>query len=528
MNNIIKKILKETYLIKESGIRGIKDLAKRYQMAKIYFHMDLDGVTTAIAMKEYLEKNGIKVVDAETIQYGDKEFAVKKPDASGDIMPVLVDFAHGKPMYIIHTDHHDTQAGVEQGTATSFRPSRSNVETISQVLSPKDIFSQEDIELINMVDSADFAKYDITPDDVMNFLFKVDRERDIKSNKRMLGLVTNKLLLSFKNKKGFLRDLVLNSKPSLLNILLNIKDWMKNNGFLNIEDLEKNKEVYVQKQSVSPNVQVKGNIIYQYGGGDVFQPGSYDRYTPFKNNPDADFLVLVWPMGMVQSSCNPFKKDRALKGVNLGEIKDEVLKKFESELKSKKIPLSTIKWISENNKEFGYESVGFTFKDFVAIYKDSFDKSKTSQSFLKMMESIMSRPFSSLSDKQKEVLDKITVSAWDVINSNSGGHKCITNISGLNYLDRSKRKPVSKYTKKPGDEDAPYLKFVKRLGDEFVNTLKEKIDNADDQRYEPDFEVEMNEYGRSLKNARKQGQGRYFPKSAIKANPLRFRPENRK
>jgi hypothetical protein len=37
----------------------------------------------------------------------------------------------------------------------------------------------------------------------------------------------------------------------------------------------------------------------------------------------------------------------------------------------------------------------------------------------------------------------------------------------------------------------------------------------------------MNEYGRSLKNARRQGQGTYFPKSAIKANPLRFRPENR-
>jgi hypothetical protein len=258
MNNIIKKILKETYLIKESGIRGIKDLAKRYQMAKIYFHMDLDGVTTAIAMKEYLEKNGIKVVDAETIQYGDKEFAVKKPDASGDIMPVLVDFAHGKPMYIIHTDHHDTQAGVEQGTATSFRPSRSNVETISQVLSPKDIFSQEDIELINMVDSADFAKYDITPDDVMNFLFKVDRERDIKSNKRMLGLVTNKLLLSFKNKKGFLRDLVLNSKPSLLNILLNIKDWMKNNGFLNIKDLEKIKKFTFKNKAFHQMFKLKG------------------------------------------------------------------------------------------------------------------------------------------------------------------------------------------------------------------------------------------------------------------------------
>jgi hypothetical protein len=84
-------------IIKESGIRDIKRLAKRYPKAKIYFHQDLDGVTTAIAMKEYLESNGIEVVDSEIIQYGDREFAVKKVDAEGDIMPVLVDFAHGKP-----------------------------------------------------------------------------------------------------------------------------------------------------------------------------------------------------------------------------------------------------------------------------------------------------------------------------------------------------------------------------------------------------------------------------------------------
>ena len=310
MKTLIRKIIKEetTKLLNESGIRSINDLAKRYQMAKIYFHMDLDGVTTALAMKEYLEKNGIKVVDAETIQYGDKEFAVKKPEGEGEIMPVLVDFAHGKPMYIIHTDHHDTQAGVESGTATSFKPSRSNVETISQVLSPKDIFTQEDIELINMVDSADFAKYDITPSDVMNYLFKIDRERDVKGNKKMMGLVANKLLLAFKNKKGFLKQLVLNSKPSLLNILLNIKNWMKENGFLDLQQLEKNKESYVERQKTSPNVKVIDGIVTQYGAGNVFDLGSYDRYTPFKNNPDADFLLLVWPMGMIQASCNPFKK----------------------------------------------------------------------------------------------------------------------------------------------------------------------------------------------------------------------------
>ena len=79
-------------ILKESGLRNIKALAERYSKAKIYFHQDLDGVTTALAMKNYLEDNGIKVVDSEIIQYGDKEFAVKKQDAEGDTMPVLVDF----------------------------------------------------------------------------------------------------------------------------------------------------------------------------------------------------------------------------------------------------------------------------------------------------------------------------------------------------------------------------------------------------------------------------------------------------
>ena len=99
--------------LNESGIRDISALAKRYPKAEIYFHQDLDGVTTAIAMKKYLEGNGIDVVDAHIIQYGDKEFSVKKNDATGDIMPVLVDFAHGKPMFKIHTDHHDKQVGAE-------------------------------------------------------------------------------------------------------------------------------------------------------------------------------------------------------------------------------------------------------------------------------------------------------------------------------------------------------------------------------------------------------------------------------
>ena len=126
-------------LILESGIRDISALRKRYPKAEIYFHQDLDGVTTAIAMKKYLENNGIEVVGSHIIQYGDKEFSVKKNNAKGDVMPVLVDFAHGKPMFKIHTDHHDRQVGADKDTSKSFRQARSNVETISQIVSPKDL-----------------------------------------------------------------------------------------------------------------------------------------------------------------------------------------------------------------------------------------------------------------------------------------------------------------------------------------------------------------------------------------------------
>ena len=140
--------MKNKRLIKESGIRDINAIANRYPKAEIYFHQDLDGVVTAIAMKEYLEKYGITVIDSHVIQYGDKEFSVSKPSANGDVMPVLVDFAHGKPIFTIHTDHHDSQTGVEDETSTQFRGARSNVETVSQIVSPQDIFPNEDIMMI--------------------------------------------------------------------------------------------------------------------------------------------------------------------------------------------------------------------------------------------------------------------------------------------------------------------------------------------------------------------------------------------
>jgi hypothetical protein len=425
-------------------------------------------------MKKYLENNGIDVVGAHIIQYGDKEFAVKKNDAEGDVMPVLVDFAHGKPMFKIHTDHHDKQVGAEKGTSKSFRQARSNVETISQVVSPKDLFPSSDILLINTVDSADFAKYGLSAEDVVNYLYRFDKETPLQKNKMLLGFVINKLLLAFKNKPGFLEGLVMDSEPSLLSILTNIKSWMKTTNAPKPKELQKNAEDYAKAMKDFPKV--SDNIIFQYGGGSMFKPGSYDRYTPFRNNPDADFLIMAWPLGLLQVSCNPFKKDRELKGVNLGEIAQEVLGKWEGQLKEKKIPLSTIKWISETS--VNPESVGFTFKDFDALYGGKFMMMDGGEKVLDQIKDMMDKPFTELTEEQKEMLDKIGINAWDLIQSQSGGHKCITNISGLNYLGRAKRPPSGSYKYDPEREDAPYIKFLKMLSEEFRKKLLQKIEES--------------------------------------------------
>lgn len=461
-------------ILSESGVRNIKELSKRYDKAKIYFHQDLDGVTTALGMKHYLENNGIKVVGTEVIQYGDKEFSIKKPSASGDVMPVLVDFTHGKPMFVIHTDHHDSQAGVEKDTSTSFRQSRSNVETISQILSPTDIFPDHDIKMISTVDSADFVKMGINPDDVMSYIFELDKEKELSRNKKIMALVTNKLLLAYKNKPKFLERLVMESTPSLLNIYLNIIRLAKESGYVSPEVMKKNLEDYIERQKTSKDVEYieEYGIISQYGGGNMFKPGSYDRYVPFKNFPNANFLVIAWPMGLLQASCNPFKPNRELKGVNLGEITEDVLNDFENELKSKELSVDVIKYISEKNKDFGPDSVGFTFNDMVALYGDSEGGVKglnetpkgspedyTVERWQNALRKLMSKPYTSLTEKGVKALRLLKISYWDVIKSNSGGHKCITNID-LKYFGSETKELLIKFQ------------------ESFVTKLKEKIDGV--------------------------------------------------
>ena len=90
---------------------------------------------------------------------------------------------------------------------------------------------------------------------------------------------------------------------------------------------------------------------------------------------------------------------------------------------------------------------------------------------------MMERPFSELPEEHRKMLDDINVNAWDFIQANSGGHKCITNISGLNFMGRSTRPPKGS-TRYNEADDSPSVKFTKMIQNEFVKLLQEKINQS--------------------------------------------------
>jgi hypothetical protein len=535
---MIKKYVE--YIKEEVGMKNLKSITKGHKECEIWFHKDLDGVVSGISMKEFLKNYyQIKTIDCHTIQYGGLEYAVK--GGQPDTLKILVDFAHGKPMFHIATDHHDKQSGAEDTQSTYFKHTRSNVETISGEISYADIFTHGDIELIKTVDSANFLANDIKPEDVQNAIFSPDKSVSPAKNRFMMGFVVNRLLLAYKNKRitvksmdgkrnhinrNILECLTLDSTGSLYSMFNNLKhyinsaktgdklgrlatpeeitdnlnayiDRMKNYSFVedpNTGDVtEYDPTNWRHKNLLSSGVQIeKGvhfdeeyNIVTQYGGGSMIKPGSYDRYVVFKNNPEADFNCIAWPMGLLQVSCNPFK-EKKLKEINLGEIAKEVLAKHESILKRFYVSLESIKKEFETSQDWkamskaegeDYKGVGFKFSDLEAFYKDCLYAKKDGKIDNvdineKELRQGMDTLFMDLTPDQKFYLSNIKIPAWELIIRNSGGHPSITNITGFNFLKYNKAALKIAYNTEN------YVDVLKMMAKDFVNVLKVKIDTA--------------------------------------------------
>jgi hypothetical protein len=525
-----------SFINEEVGIRNIKKIIGDMKTAEIYFHKDLDGVTSALAMKYFLETYyQVKTVDAHQIQYGGMEFAIKN-HKEGNLC-VLVDFAHGKPMFKIQSDHHDKQVGAGDTQGTYFKPARSNVEIISGEISYSDVFTPGDVELIRTVDSANFIANNITPEDVQNSIFQFKRELSGEKNRFMMGFVVNRLLLAYKNKRisiksmdgkrdhinrNILECMVLDCTPSLYSMFNNIRHYvnnarvsdragvlakpevlmqnltnyierMKNYRFIedpdtgDVSEFDPNSSKHKFLSSVKGAKVGKGvhyddkhKIIIQYGGGNMMQPGSYDRYVPFKNFPDANFICIIWAMGLIQVSCNPFK-EKMLKDINLGEIAKEVIAKHQPILTKILVSLDCIKKEFETSQDWkkmqkeegpDYVGVGFKYSDLEAFYGDcTYKDGKIVDINNQELKDSMNTIYDNLSTEQFSILKSYKISVWELITRNSGGHPSITNIQGWGFLKYNKDATMVAY------ESDKYTDIMKRVAREFVDNLKDKIES---------------------------------------------------
>ena len=523
------------FIKEEVGIRNLKEIIKGHKDCEIYFHKDLDGVTSALAMKYFFKTYyNIETIDSHIIQYGGLEFAIKYGKKGS--LKILCDFAHGKPMFQIQSDHHDKQVGAGDTQGTYFKPARSNVEIISGEISYNDAFTPGDVELIKTVDSANFLKHDLKPEDIQNSIFQFKRELSGDKNRFMMGLVVNRLLLAYKNKrisvkslggkrdhinKNILECMVLDCNPSLYSMFNNLRHYITNArvsdraGVLaKPESLMQNLTNYIERMKNYRFVEdpesgevsefdptsrkhqfltsVKGakvgkgvhfdekyKIIIQYGGGSMIQPGSYDRYVPFKNFPEANFICIVWPMGLIQVSCNPFK-EKKLKDINLGEIAKEVIAEHKAILTKILISLDSIKKEFETSQDWkkmqkeegpDYVGVGFKFSDLDAFYNDCIYKGgELIDLKSEDIKGEMNTIYDKLSPQQIDKLKQYKLSVWDLITKNSGGHPSITNLQGWTFLKYNREAMNIAY----GTEK--YTDVMKKVAREFVDNLKSKID----------------------------------------------------
>jgi hypothetical protein len=161
--------------------------------------------------------------------------------------------------------------------------------------------------------------------------------------------------------------------------------------------------------------------------------------------------------------------------IDLEKIRIDVMDNhFKPILDKLNIPLSEIKRVAESDiakkakrwknpdLDIG-RKFGFRWQDVESQFIDKkveiigLDKANKDE-----LKEIMNKKYMELSWEEKNILKKVKISAYDIINVFSGGHKNIQNISGWNYIT---------YTPK-GEEDNLGLKYMKAFGRKIFADLK--------------------------------------------------------
>jgi len=200
---------------------------KKGKKVALYFHDDLDGIYSAIAMKGYLEKKGFEIEKYGIINYQEGWSTTVLDEA---LINIALDYAENIKGIDVYIDHHGKfEEGENKGEPTAVKThTGSAYEGIMDQLGlPVD---SNVLSIIDMVDSAKYDDYKVDIKRILTFDFKEFK------NKLEFAAAFNQMLKR-SDHKTFI-EVVANSKdinPSIYNIFRLFKILYPANNLNNVQ-----------------------------------------------------------------------------------------------------------------------------------------------------------------------------------------------------------------------------------------------------------------------------------------------------
>jgi hypothetical protein len=207
------------YLILESAPRLPNDVnywLKKGKSGKdvcLIFHDDMDGIVSAILMRNYLNKHGYTIKQYGIINYQEGWEAFR---INSKLITIALDFAEDIPGVDYYVDHHgkfEEEVRFNQQRTSVKTATGSAAEGIAQQLGMP--FSNDTKDWIDMIDSAKYTDYDIDIKGILNF----DLKEMTKSKKSKLTFAAAmNQLLKRSDHKTFIEVVNAFEYPSIFNI----------------------------------------------------------------------------------------------------------------------------------------------------------------------------------------------------------------------------------------------------------------------------------------------------------------------
>jgi len=442
----IKNIIKNFKLLTESGIR----IPKGTRAAKIIHHRDFDGIFSAIVTYRQLLRQGIPAKNIVTggIQYGDdknRNEMIKKFSKSKGQMVALVDFAR-LPDYIddpdFWSDHHEKSRDKKKTTAGKIGATDFKSDTSHLVYSyAVNLVDGATLKGVDAIDSASFT----------NLKDVITLKKDFKKKGRLerLAIICNALLVYSRivDKQDLMDSFIKETQPSLPSFYNNILKYVRLSNIQKeaLKELKKdhpNWEMVEKSRNKMPTQESRGVI-------------KRDKKVPYKVKinslkegalEDEEELETLKKKGIKRNSSEE-KRYRELVNLPINAVREkrETVSKAQKNKKTMESRGSTIIqratriqryiWTQMNKKGLKHPFVIKMYATFIQVSVNP----ELPSNIKKLID---------LNVVRREVMEKITEKyqtkynkwAFDIIDSESGGHKGITNVSGLGTIGIMKKK----------------------------------------------------------------------------------------